>query len=137
MQSCMLWLYLRAVQPRAGLGVNTSGLKIFLEMHGDKRFHSKSFHPHFILLSASPVRWELGVLSCVFRASSSSTASLFLFCSNLLVFRLPPAGWESSTSVSKILGFVFSFQAKNLANDKNRFGNQVLWAKRCFLQLGI
>lgn len=92
MPSCMPWLYLWATQPSIGLCRNPSGLNVFIEMHGDKRFHSKSFHPHFLLLSASPVRSELGMLSCVFRASSSSTASLFLFCSNLLVFRLPQRG---------------------------------------------
>lgn len=81
-----------ASEPCAGLRRNPSGLSVFIETHGDKRFHSKSFHPRFLLLSASPVRLELGMLSCVFRASSSSTASLFLFCSNLLVFRLPQQG---------------------------------------------
>lgn len=132
MWSCMLWLYLWAVQPRTGLCLNTSGLDIFLEMHGDKRFHSTSFHPHFTLLFASLVCWELSMLSSVFRASSSSMAALFLFCSNLLVFRLPQQGGKDPQVSVKYYVLFSLFQAKNPANDKKRFGNQVLWGKKVF-----
>lgn len=105
-----------ALQPSTGLCRNTFGLNVFLKMHGDRRFHSKSFHPCFLLLSMSPVCLELSVLSCVFRASSSSMASLFLFCFNLFVFR-PPHQGEKTPEVSVKRWAWFVFQARNPVND--------------------
>lgn len=102
MLTCMHWLYLWAGQSHSPLHVHSSGLGIFLEMQENKGFHSKSFHPHFTLLFASLVHWELSMLSCVFRASSSSMASLFLFCSSLLVFRLPRQGGKTPQVSVKI-----------------------------------
>lgn len=105
-----------ALRPSTGLCRNTSGLSVFLETHGDKRFHSKSFLPCFLLLSMSPVRSELSMLSCVFRASSSSVASLFLLCSGLLIFR-PPQQSENTPEVSVKCWAWFVFQAKNPVNN--------------------